>query len=115
MRSSIHSRLSRLSLGRGGIDTPMPRVGRLIDRQEIPHGECVQVCGLERLHRFLRSADDRLLVHVEAGVDDRRVARELVVMTQGPVDGVVAELCYELRARGAVDVHTSRGLTAHAL
>src|SRR6185503_11187238 len=50
---------------------------RMFD-QELSDRQNVEVALQERPDCIVRRADDRLLVHVEAGVDQRRDARELV-------------------------------------
>src|SRR5262249_36752918 len=71
---------------------PLGPIRRMRD-QEIANRQVVQVPLEERLHRIVRRADDRLLVHVKAGVDDRGNACQPVVLGQDPVKAWVAARC----------------------
>ena len=63
-------------------------------------GQPVQLAVKERSHPVPRGAHDRLLVHVEAGVDDAREAREFLVLGQDVVVAGVDFALDQLRAGG---------------
>src|SRR5687767_15746270 len=58
---------------------------RVLD-QELAYREVVEIALQKRADCVVRRADDRLLVHVESGVDHRRDAGELEVLRQNPVE-----------------------------
>ena len=73
---------SRNTRVRSASGEPSPRTAiatqpRREIHQEVADREVVEVPLQKCAHGIIRRADDRLLVHVEAGVDDRRDARQL--------------------------------------
>src|SRR5262245_6457605 len=68
---------------------------------------------LERSDRIVRGADDRFLVHIEAGVDDGWSSRQPVVVVEDTMKCGVDVLADQLRTRRTVDVDCRRTRLFH--
>src|ERR1041384_8262017 len=73
--------------------------------QVIAEEQVIELTLHERPDRIGRRTDDRLLVHVEAGVDEDRKTGELPVLLQDPVVLGILVPADQLRPCRSVDVH----------
>src|SRR6187431_318181 len=71
---------------------------RRVRDEEVSNREVIEVPLEERTNRIFGRADDGLFVHVEAGVDERRNPRELLIFRQNPVEARIRRCGDELRA-----------------
>src|SRR5579864_1601110 len=67
----------------------------------------------EGTHGIRRRAHDRLLVDVEARVDDARQPGALHEFTNDPVIARIVLARYELRSSGAINMHDARSTLVH--
>src|SRR6478672_1563656 len=81
--------------------------GRVRD-EEVADRQVIQVSLQKRPNGIVGRADDRLLVHVEARVDERRDPGELVILRENAVKARIRRRRDELRPRRTVDVYRGR-------
>src|SRR5689334_18165349 len=81
---------------------------RWVRDEKVADREVIEIALQERPDRIVGRADDRLLVHVEAGVDQRRDAGELMVFGENAMKARVRRRRHQLRPRGAIDVDRRR-------